>query len=249
MAESKSYYTLFDQQSESYSRFRPSYPAELFEFLAGLTAERELAWDVGTGSGQAASMLAEYFERVHATDSSESQVSQAPKHERITYKVTPAESSELADSSCDLITVASALHWFDRDAFYAEAKRSLKNGGVLAVWCYSLVVPPQMIEKAIEEFYAQIEEFWPAPIQLVKDHYRTIEFPFAEIAAPEFTIRESRPISELLGFYSSWSAVQAFKTQRGEDPIAELAAKIAAIVDLDTSIELNLPLYLRVGNN
>jgi hypothetical protein len=41
-------------QAEEYSRVRPKYPDSLFSFLASLTASHKVAWDVGTGNGQAA---------------------------------------------------------------------------------------------------------------------------------------------------------------------------------------------------
>ena len=51
----------FSRQAADYARFRPNYPAALFEFLAELTPDRRRAWDCATGSGQAALGLAGYF--------------------------------------------------------------------------------------------------------------------------------------------------------------------------------------------
>jgi hypothetical protein len=45
---------LFDKQAEVYSEARPTYPKEWYSKLAGLTPQHSLAWDVGTGNGQAA---------------------------------------------------------------------------------------------------------------------------------------------------------------------------------------------------
>nr|POE52738.1 hypothetical protein CFP56_23153 [Quercus suber] len=45
---------LFIKQAEQYAEGRPSYPPELFEFIASKTPSHDLAWDVGAGSGQAA---------------------------------------------------------------------------------------------------------------------------------------------------------------------------------------------------
>jgi ubiquinone/menaquinone biosynthesis C-methylase UbiE len=36
----------------------------------------------------------------------------------------------------DLVTVASAIHWFDLDRFYAEVRRVVKPGGAIAAWTY-----------------------------------------------------------------------------------------------------------------
>lgn len=45
---------LFVKQAKAYASSRPTYPASLFSFLASLTPSHSLAWDVGTGNGQAA---------------------------------------------------------------------------------------------------------------------------------------------------------------------------------------------------
>lgn len=45
---------LFHTQAKFYAETRPGYPTELFQFIASKTPNRQLAWDVGTGSGQAA---------------------------------------------------------------------------------------------------------------------------------------------------------------------------------------------------
>jgi len=52
---------LFLKQAENYAEGRPSYPPELFEFIASKTPSQDLAWDVGTGSGQAARSVSFFF--------------------------------------------------------------------------------------------------------------------------------------------------------------------------------------------
>ena len=57
----------FSGHATDYARYRPDYPAALYEFLAKTARRHEVAWDCGTGSGQAALGLAPYFDRVIAT--------------------------------------------------------------------------------------------------------------------------------------------------------------------------------------
>jgi trans-aconitate methyltransferase len=102
----------FSGHAAHYARHRPSYPPQLFAWLAAQAPAADLAWDCATGNGQAALALAEHFRQVHATDLSAEQLAQATPHPRITYRQGPAEASGLADRSCDLVTVAQALHWF-----------------------------------------------------------------------------------------------------------------------------------------
>src|SRR5437660_283799 len=77
----------------AYAEFRPTYPDELLDYIAGLCARRESAWDCACGSGQATLALAERFDRVIATDASAKQIEVAPAHPRVSYRVSPAENS------------------------------------------------------------------------------------------------------------------------------------------------------------
>src|SRR4029079_3133162 len=96
-----------------YAAHRPHYPAALFERAASLPAARRLAWDCGTGNGQAARGIAPHFAHVIATDASATQLSHATPHPKVEYRVAKAEASGLDPGSIDLVTVAAALHWFD----------------------------------------------------------------------------------------------------------------------------------------
>ena len=99
-------------------------------------SSRAVAWACATGNGQAATHLAEYFGRVVATDESAEMIAQAPRDLGIVYRVAEAEDSGLDDRSVDLVTVASAIHWFDLERFYTEVRRIVKPGGTVAIWTY-----------------------------------------------------------------------------------------------------------------
>jgi methylase of polypeptide subunit release factors len=64
----------FSTQSKEYSFSRPTYPDSLFKFLSAITPRKNLAWDCGTGNGQAAIGLSKYFESVIASDASKNQI-------------------------------------------------------------------------------------------------------------------------------------------------------------------------------
>ena len=100
----------FSQIAAEYAAYRPHYPAALFDFLAERAPARTLAWDCGCGNGQATIDLAERFDRVIGTDPSASQIAQAPPHPRIEWRIAPGERSGIPNATCDLVTVAQALH-------------------------------------------------------------------------------------------------------------------------------------------
>lgn len=157
----------FSGHAGQYARFRPRYPEALFSYLALLAPVREFAWNCATGNGQAAIGLAAHFERVIATDASSQQIESAEPHARVEYRVAPAENSRLPADSIDLVTAAQALHWFDIPAFFAEAQRVLKPGGVTAVWAYNLLRISPEVDALVNRFYLETTAaFWPPNAQL-----------------------------------------------------------------------------------
>jgi len=78
-AASSSLSGLFSKGSASYAKFRPEYPAALYDVIlqqASLPA-RDLAVDIATGSGQAAKDFSKHFARVIALDHNADQLQHA----------------------------------------------------------------------------------------------------------------------------------------------------------------------------
>ncbi len=240
----------FAPVAASYADFRPTYPRELFAWLATLTPRRDLAWDCAAGSGQASVDLAGYFAQVVATDASRAQIDAAVPHPRIDYRVAPAEASGLAAASVDLVTVAQALHWFDLPAFYAEVRRVLRPDGALAVWSYGvLAVEGKAIDALVQRFYHEtVGPYWPPERAHVESGYRTLPFPFAEVDAPPFAMETVWTLPQLLGYFRSWSATARFIAAHGRDPVADLAGQLEPLWGENTSgRQVTWPLALRVG--
>jgi SAM-dependent methyltransferase len=213
----------FSAHSTDYARYRPHYPRALFSYLASISPARDFAWDCATGNGQAALGLAEFFQKVVATDASEAQLSQATEHQVVEYRRATAEDSGLGDKTVDIVTVAQALHWLDPERFFVEVERVLKPGGVLAAWCYNLIKVSPEIDPELERFYSEtVGPFWPPERVLVETGFRTIEFPFNEVEAPTFELTANWSLSETLGYMRTWSATQRFIAEHGHDPVEDL---------------------------
>lgn len=212
----------FSSQAAEYARYRPTYPAELFDFVAGLTPHHHLAWDCATGSGQAVAGLVDRFKRVIATDRSAAQLERAARHERVEYREAAAESSGLPGGSADVVTVGQALHWLDLDRFYAEVRRVLVPGGALVVWSYGdPVLDEPVIDAALQRFnFDTMGPYWPVDRRRVGALYKSYPFPFAEVPAPELTLQCAWTLEQLAGYLRSWSATARYVDTHGINPVA-----------------------------
>jgi SAM-dependent methyltransferase len=240
---------LFSQAAAEYAAYRPHYPARLFAELAARAPRTELAWDCATGNGQAAVGLAEHFRRVVATDASAAQIASAVPHERVSYGVALAHASGLASSTVDLVTVAQALHWLDRDAFFREARRVLVANGVVAVWSYGLIEIDDRVDRLVRRFYeATVGPCWPPERRLVDDGYRTIEFPFVEFMLPPLAIEQQLTLDQLGGYLRTWSATRKYAEERGEDPVAPLLIELEALWGKPSAARrARFPISVRAG--
>jgi SAM-dependent methyltransferase len=221
----------------------------MFEYLGSLAPRRQLAWDCGTGNGQAAVGLALVFDRVVATDASENQIAKAQPHERVGYRVAPAESSGIGSETVDLIMVAQALHWFDLQRFYKEVRRVLKNNGVLVASAYKFFHVTAKIDELVNDRYYDkvVGPFWP-PERALVEKFKELPFPFSEIQTPSFEMIAQWNLEHLVGYLRSWSATQRFIAAKGADPLEQITDELrGAWGNPQQARSVIWPLTLRVG--
>jgi SAM-dependent methyltransferase len=218
---------LFSAQAGDYARYRPHYPRELFEWVAGMVGARRVAVDVGTGNGQAAVELARDFERVIGVDPSAAQIASATANARVEYRVGSAEATGVESGVADLVTVAQAFHWFDHPAFFREVRRLSAPDGRLAVWCYGMAIVTPEIDAAVFEYYeGMLGPYWEPERRLVETGYRTIEVPFQEIAAPPMKLELRWTLEQLVGYLGTWSPRKRYREAHGHDALEAIFPKL-----------------------
>jgi hypothetical protein len=238
----------FSHRAAEYSRFRPDYPPELYQFIFSRVDRFDAAWDAGTGNGQVAGTLALSFNKVYANDASERQIARAVKKENIDYFVAPSESVPIPSGSVDLVTVAQALHWFRHDLFYAEARRVSREGALVAAWAYGLPSVSPGIDPVIRRFNDEvIGPYWPEERAYVESGYETMPFPFQRLSAPRFFIEKRRTLVSFVGYVSTWSAVKAYMEKRGEDPLEPLGRELAPLWGAEEGKTVRWPVFILAG--
>ena len=171
----------FSAKVADYVKYRPTYPETALAHLCGKTGVKESSEiaDIGSGTGKFTKLLLDKNLQVFGVepnknmrDAAEIELSEYPNFQSINGS---AEATTLKDNSVDLITVAQAFHWFDRDKCMPEFRRILKNGGKVAlIWntrdkssgfmaqceeilkCYSTDPPNFAHEMITEEVFAEI---------------------------------------------------------------------------------------------
>lgn len=130
------YFTTKDSAAR-YSVGRPDFHSHTITHLRDyLSLGRKLdhALDVACGTGLSTKALLEIATNVYGTDKSQEMLKLAARPDRIHYSIASAEQQPFADHTFDLITVSSAVHWFDIDQFLTEADRLLKPKSWLVLY-------------------------------------------------------------------------------------------------------------------
>lgn len=238
----------FSARSADYARFRPRYPEALFSYLLSKVEGRSALWDVGTGNGQILTHLAKHFQSVLATDISESQLKNAFPFENVVYQKMAAEEAFDPAMKFDLITVAQAIHWFKFDAFYANVRAHLQPGGALAVLGYGLPVIAPAVDALVQTFYSvDLGPYWDPERSYIDENYTTIPFPFAEVATPDFHFESVWSREILIGYLSTWSALQHYQRQHTHDLLGDLNAKLAEVWPDGEMKKVTFPVLFRLG--
>jgi len=234
-----------------YARVRPKYPDALFDALSEVAPGHGRAWDVATGSGQAAVPLASRFGSVHASDAYPGPLRVAPPVRNIVWALEPGERCSLPDGSVDLITVAAGLHWLDIPAFLREARRVAAPGAVLAVWTYGILPDdPEIADLMLGYRRDILGEDWSPVLAWVETGYATVALPGDALAMPAFAATSSLDYEGTLDLLRTWSASEAYRQRTGLDPAVGVADGLKSLWvrrlgRLDACWSLRWPLALR----
>ncbi len=123
--------------AERYARGRPDFHSNTIRHIKDyiqIDNKLDKALDIACGTGLSTKALLEIAVNVYGTDTSQEMLNFALQSDTINYSIASAEQQPFADNYFDLITVSSAVHWFDIDKFLLEANRLLKSKSWLVLY-------------------------------------------------------------------------------------------------------------------
>ncbi|XP_036400539.1 putative methyltransferase DDB_G0268948 isoform X2 [Megalops cyprinoides] len=220
---------LFEEKHHAslYQKYRFVPPEPLKELILQYLDNKKgqphvLAVDLGCGTGQNSRLLAPYFQEVVGIDISECQLEQAravPGFPNVTYRVGSAEELPFEDSSVDLLTAASAAHWFNQERFLKEAVRTLRPRGCMALLGYTDNLGlhygscGDRLNCIFEEVKTFLSPYVSTPVAVantkLQDLFDAIPFPDKE-RIESIEERKRLSVSSLVGFVESFSYYQSY---------------------------------------
>ncbi len=158
----------FDELAEAYDRYRIGYAKDLYDaiFEYGL-APSSRALDLGCGTGLVSAELVARGCRVVGLDVSEKMLARARERApQASFVKGRAEDMPFASASFDAAVSAQAFHWFDQPSVFAELRRVVRPGGIVAIWWKSFM-RGDAIRLLRNEAAAEIG--YPPPREIIKD--------------------------------------------------------------------------------
>ncbi|KAH8893917.1 S-adenosyl-L-methionine-dependent methyltransferase [Thozetella sp. PMI_491] len=243
--------TYTDKQAETYARDRPGYPPALANFIVdhhrNTGGETGMLLDVGCGPGPATRVVAPLFDVAYGADPGEAMIKTATELGGTTKTGVPIEffvcSAEQIDSlpvvkpgSVDMITVATAAHWFEMPKFWAAAAKVLRPGGTVAIWTtysdFNVEAQNEAQAKMLEifgDFQATLEPHKAGGNKNGDSGYRNLELPWDNTATAPLFVKESFVRRDLAADHKTSFNVGAADQEVPETAFKRMQAAMATL--------------------
>lgn len=116
----------FGSKADAYERYRPGYPSAAIDWVVGSSRRRVI--DIGCGPGNLTVQLKELGHDVVGVDGSAAMLERARSRGLRVVRAS-AEALPLAGGCAEVVTAATAFHWFDHARAVPEMRRVLVKDG------------------------------------------------------------------------------------------------------------------------
>lgn len=225
----------FLDAGEDYDRFRPGFPDAAADLIVSTPVRAAL--DLGAGTGKFTERLAGRADRVIAVEPSEQMLAVLrTKLPAVETHIGSAERIPVPDAAVDVVAVAQAFHWFDREPACAEIRRVLVDGGTLGL-LWNRAHPACSWDRAC----SRVAHPWLSDDMPVSNAAQELLPGFTEPVHREITWQERISRAD---YVARWLTVSTFLAASEADR-ARMIAEIEHILDTDPATsgqqEFDLP--------
>ena len=223
----------FGLHAERYHRRRLAYGPEVFvALLDSLGAGRNVAVDLGAGTGPATGYRLGVFDRVIAVEPDAEMAALIPPDPRLEVRIERAEETVCAPGSVDAVIAATAFHWMDQPLITRKAYQWLRPGGVFFAFAYDVVGwRPAGVQEAVHRRHGEWKSCMHARLTTNYDYADEIRRAglFADVQALRAVVEQPMTPEEAAGFLMTTSYASLFARKTGDEAAYEagLEAEIA----------------------
>ncbi|MFB6816052.1 class I SAM-dependent methyltransferase [Streptomyces sp. NPDC056347] len=241
----------FGTVAQSYERFRPGYPAELFELVMTYAGRPvRTALEIGAGTGKATRLFAGRGVAVTATDPDAAMLTELRRHLPADVRTLRAAFEDLrVGKAYELVYAAASLHWTEPDGRWERIAALLEPGGVLASFGGPLRPADPAVEEAVRAVRAPFLESddIPSPDGTPPEH--TMQWPGTELQRSgwftdvrQVTVAQRLTMSprDCVGYLSTVSAYLTLPAPVREEVFSRIGQVLPERVEMAADVTVHL---------
>lgn len=246
----------FGAVAEAYERYRPGYPAELYDLIVSYAGRPvRTALEIGAGTGKATRLFASRGIAVTATDPDPAMLAELRRHVPATVTTLRASFEEVPlGRRHDLVYAAAALHWTDPAGRWERMAELVAPGGVFANFGGPFDLADPALERAVEAAQAPFLETHHVPSPDGTPPESALQWPGTELERSDrFTdVQQARierrltvSAPDFLGHLSTISAYLELPPADRQEVFRRIARllpdTVALVADLTVHLARRLP--------
>ncbi|MEV7601119.1 class I SAM-dependent methyltransferase [Kitasatospora sp. NPDC089797] len=251
MAEPPERALSFGTVAEAYERYRPGYPAALFDLVAGYAGRPpRTALEIGAGTGKATRLFAGHGVAVTATEPDGAMLAELRRHVPAGVRTVCSTFEELPpDGPYDLVYAAAALHWTEPSGRWRRAAELLRPGGVFACFGGPVALADPALAEAVRAARAPFLASDDVPSPDGTPARARMQWPGTELLRSESfgDVRQAvveraltMGAAEYLGHLATVSAYLVLPADTRAEVFRRILAVLPERVELDADITVHL---------
>jgi SAM-dependent methyltransferase len=237
--------------AEAYERFRPEYPAELYDVVATYAGEPiRSALEIGAGTGKATRLFTGRGVAVTATEPDAAMLAELRKTAPATVQTVRSTFEDLRpDGTYDLVYAAAALHWTHAEGRWSRVAAHLEPAGVCACFAGPFRLTDPGIEQAVRVARAPFLEDDEVPSPDGTAPEAPMQWPgtelqksslFTDVRQADIQRRLTISAHEYVGYLSTVSAYLQLPDQARQATYDAIAQVLPATVEINADLTAHL---------